>query len=358
MFTRISWSRMLILATTLGGLLAGSLPLEGAPPGGGGTGGGTIYFSANGDGLDFATMNSDGSSKTALPIGRGEPSHLLHGGKRWFLQVRELPGESYPNGNTRTELFAVTTTGEVVQLTNQPDIEINGRRYGAFRWSSNDAAVSWTGRLWETVFVPATRNYVFTGNVVEGGIYAAEVVFGVDGPVLLPQLRSPRVRVDLVVSQGNWEAWAHGPTLAPNLGSHDWSPDGSLMVYSPLATSGLWIADTASGLAVPILEGTGGNPVWSPAGNKIAFDNSNSGIETINPDGTGRKAIIQSTATVSVSFPHWSPTGSHLTYSSYDHFGPNKTSPGPLYIYRATAVGGGKTNLTKAYTYATPVAWR
>jgi hypothetical protein len=92
------------------------------------------------DGLS-ATMNSDGSAKSLLPIDGGEPGRVLHGGHRWFLQVREIPDETYPSSsppafsNTRRELFAVRDDGDeqvTVQLTNQPDLE---NKDGQGRWA-------------------------------------------------------------------------------------------------------------------------------------------------------------------------------------------------------------------------------
>ena len=321
------------------------------PPGSGGdsTGGGTIYFENSS--LGFASMNADGSNKSSLSIDQGEPSYGIHDEHRWFLQVRLIAGEYYPNGATRRELFAVRDDGgQVVQLTNQPNLEVWWR---GFRWTSDDAAVSWTGRFWKGIVDPETgeRSYI----AVEGGIYAGFIDFGPDGPMLREQPSAPLVPVQMIVTEGAWEPYEAGPTLAPDLSTHDWEPFSTAIVYSPLDAHELCIANLVGGERVRILQ-SGRDPVWSPAGDKIAFT-SYSGIETINPDGTGRKAIIQSTATVSVYGPRWSPTGSHLVYSTYDHKS-SGSGLGPLYVYRATANGGGKTNLTKNSTYSYPVAWR
>src|SRR5687767_10522543 len=71
--------KKLLIAVGIAGL-AISLA-SAAPPGGGGTGGGTIFYLSGGS---LNTMNSDGSSKTALPAGVfGNPSRILHGGHRW-----------------------------------------------------------------------------------------------------------------------------------------------------------------------------------------------------------------------------------------------------------------------------------
>jgi hypothetical protein len=87
--------------------------------------GGTIYY----NGVDLLyRMDPDGSGVTALPSSiayDAEPSMQVHGG-RWFLQVQELPGQTYPGVNPgtglprpRLELFAVHESGSpAVQLTD------------------------------------------------------------------------------------------------------------------------------------------------------------------------------------------------------------------------------------------------
>jgi hypothetical protein len=331
-----------LLNTTQGGKPSGG--------GGGDTGGGTIYFVRNPGG--FSTMDSNGGSKTSLGINPGEPSYALHGGQRWFLQTRQLPGEFYPNGSTRRELFAVSGDGgQAVQLTDQPSLEVRGQVRG-YHWTPGDEAVSWTARRWD----------VSTGNVVEGGIYGAGISFGADGPVLLAQPANPLLPVELIVTQGSWEAYEDGPTLAPNVNTHSWSPLAVFVVYDLLDWQAResWIADPVTGAEFQ-LSANGVHPEWSPDGGKIAFDGflGDDGIHTINPDGTGETAIIRSTATVSFYGARWSPTGSHLTYHAFDHWSkPSDPLPGLLYVYRASATGGGKTNLTKDSSYAYPVGWR
>jgi hypothetical protein len=242
-----------LLNTTQGGKPSGG--------GGGDTGGGTIYFVRNPGG--FSTMDSNGGSKTSLGINPGEPSYALHGGQRWFLQTRQLPGEFYPNGSTRRELVAVSGDGgQAVQLTDQPSLEVRGQVRG-YHWTPGDEAVSWTARRWD----------VSTGNVVEGGIYGAGISFGADGPVLLAQPANPLLPVELIVTQGSWEAYEDGPTLAPNVNTHSWSPLAVFVVYDLLDWQAResWIADPVTGAEFQ-LSANGVHPEWSPDGGKIAFD--------------------------------------------------------------------------------------
>ena len=88
-----------------------------------------IVFDSARDGKnEIYTMNPDGASKTPLSAGViGEPSHLLHGDQRWFLQVLVIPGEFYPDGGQRREIFAVNENGLGIQLTDQPELFIATR---------------------------------------------------------------------------------------------------------------------------------------------------------------------------------------------------------------------------------------
>ena len=55
-----------------------------------------------------------------------EPSKATHGGRRWFLEVRNVAG-TYPDGSQRLELFAVrddVNEDYTVQLTNSSELEV------------------------------------------------------------------------------------------------------------------------------------------------------------------------------------------------------------------------------------------
>ena len=325
-FCQQPW-RMLGAATAV--LLLGAGLTNAAPPGG--TGGGTIYFENS---YAVATMNSDGSAKTALPIPEGEPSHVLLRGHRWFLQTRKIPGQTYPNGVTRQELFAFRDDGNelfTVQLTNQADLQADYGG-GTRRWAMADGEVSWIARRWDL------------GNVVAGGIYAAAVAYDGNGNVvgLVQQPTVPLVPLALVF--GDASAY-FGGNLAPDIFSHDWAPDGLKIVHDRRSNlAELWVADAVSGNTVRILATDHANqPVWSPDGTRIAFQSS-AGIDTVAPNGGSRSTIIKWAPTYGVFSPRWSPTGSHLTYSWWDRRSPPQ---GVWDIYRATSSGGGRTNLTK-----------
>jgi hypothetical protein len=313
-------------------------PTFAAKPGGGGngggsTGGGTIYFVSG----SFGQMNSDGSEKTPLPVPAGEPSRQLHAGHRWFVRGAVVAG-FYPNGDQRYELFAYRDDGVVVPLTNDADLQPGvgrGIGYGAddVRWQPGETRISWVAQRWDSA----------RGVVVEAGIYQAALAYD---------------------ALGNLTGIAPGSVAlllpTPDVGTHDWSPDGSRIVYDLLSTRELRIADLVSGDVTLLYAGPAYRPVWSPAGSAIAFQESvyRGDIMTIKPDGTSLKTVIRSQgrshSQPTVWGPSWSPTGSHLVYEQYTINNWIITS----YVYRARADGSASVNLTPESSNAVPLAWR
>ena len=334
-----------------GGALADPPPHNHGGGGGGGGGGapaGTIYFATSGSfGGPLNTMDGDGANKVPVPGDvHGEPSHDLHGDQRWYLEVRFIADEFYPDGGERRELFAVTEAGDEVQLTDQADLEpVPSVTFGATRWTPDDAFVSWVGLRWDGI----------TGLPVDAGVYVAEVDYdATSGDVigLTAQPLDPMVPTAFVEDFS--EVWR------PLVRTHDWSPDQTAIVYDTVDWE-LFTADTFTGDSFLLTNTTGvGFPVWSPDGSKIAFQVPVASIATINPDGSGEKTIIKrkSHSVFGAGLPGWSPTGEHLIYQWH----PGQTQGGEFPIpdvYRATAGGGGKTNLTADVEGpTTPIAWR
>ena len=128
---RISWLAVLLLAVCL------TAPLhaqgKGNGGGGGGNGGGkggggddeppppgVVYFANHEPTSEILVANAaDGSGETLLfsqggPVtpynGLEEPTQMLHGGLRWFLEGQPIPGGTYPDGRQRFEIFAVDSS--------------------------------------------------------------------------------------------------------------------------------------------------------------------------------------------------------------------------------------------------------
>lgn len=330
--------RLVILAATMAFSLASGGKAPAAPPGD--CGGGTIYYQANpSTGYYFGAMNCDGSAKTVLPLGllEGEtragsqPSRLLHGGQRWFLQN--------PLVGTWHQLVATRADGQVsVTLVGDPLVNVGIYSYPTTlkaRWSPEDVAVSY-----------AAQKYNELGEEVESGLYVIDLDFDADGtPQAVP---GSERRVALYGFHG-----------------HDWSPDGSKMVVGGggLAIVDLNTIDPNTGL--PSIQGITTeptwhhNPVWSPTSATIAFQKNHGpsiawGIATISPDGSNLKDILPPNANRGVEYllPYWSPTGTHLVFQRRDYKG--------VHIIRSTSAGKNLTNLTADLPagYKVPIGWR
>lgn len=332
---------------TVVSLVIVSLSLAAKPGGGGGTGStgaGTIYFmSGSGANYGMSSMNSDGSSKTALPLNvTGIPSRTLHGGHRWFLTRRTIVGETYPNGLARREVFALRDDGDeefTVQLTDDPDLEF----LPGMCWAPGETAN--TG-----LFSGFARRWIFDGVdwVIDPdsvGIYTATVLFDEQGDVAgLAAAPALLVSVGVVPASSPGQWWPDAYNW-----HFDWSPDLTEIVYSNADRSALLAQDVFTGEVRTLT--TGKSPYgakWSPAGNLIVFGTGYGTIETIAPDGTGRKEVIRAGA----MYPDISPTGSHILYM-YPYGG----SEGDL--FRATMSGATKVNLTSGIAGWKSIAgWR
>jgi hypothetical protein len=315
--------------------------------------GGTIYFRRwSTPDSPVWTMNADGSGKARLPDGvRGEPSWRLHAGHRWFLDVRELPGETYPDGQPRRELVAIRADGRFVQLTTQYDLEPST---ATPRWlrHTDDRRISWIARRWSH------------GQPVEGGIYTAQIDFDHEGNVtgLVEQPLGPLVPLELVTVMSA-EAWWSSP--APDVYSHDWSPGGSAIVYDS-TRGGLFIANLETHERSVLIERFASDPVWSPDGSRIAFKCMDpvkpiGTIDVVRPDGTRCETVVGSRTMpyFAVSLPLWSPTGTHVCYQRVGGRIEPIGRPIDIDVFRVLADGSGQRNLTADTDISfSLIAWR
>ena len=297
-------------------------------------------------------MNPDGSNKLALPAGvAGEPSRLLHGGHRWFLEVQDVPGQTYPSQsslNTRREIVAVRDDGNpayAVMLTTQVDLETNGN----VRWLPGDGQVSWVARRWSGA------------QIVEAGVYSAAVNFDGAGNVtgLAAQPLVPTIATSLVPWTGSLGSGWFQNDLGPDLLEYDWAPSATQVAYGRFSATELRIATVGGGDALVYASPWIRMPVWSPDGSKIAFKSSPGnfgGLYTISPAGANLKRIVKNGTQYSVERPAWSPTGSHLVYARFNSG--SFAISNYFDVYRITAVGTGEANLTSTVGTALPIAWR
>jgi serine/threonine protein kinase/Tol biopolymer transport system component len=298
---------------------------------------GIIYFATD---YEFLTMNPDGSHKKMLPAKvRGEPSWALHHGHRWFLTTRQVSGEPYPSGQKRRELFLVRGDGDesaTVQLTDDPRREPLAPRWARDRETgAADGLVSWAAKRWDK-------------NATEPplAIFTVRITFNNSGDVTASGLGVPTLLVELPYrSAARPDGGGNDSVGRRSEPGHDWSPDGTQLVYCPGDT--LMVLDLASGKTANLRAGQ--DPRWSPDGTRIVFCGPASSIQTIAVDGTDLKTIagIPRFPEVALSppgmmrAPVWSPDSRHILYACR-----KPGSSRDVNIYRIPAEGGEALNLT------------
>jgi hypothetical protein len=316
-------------------------PSEAAPPGGGGGGvpPGKIFYTWNtaplssGWGVEylgFWSMNADGSGKQLLTYqpanyDSAQLSYLTHEGHRWFLES----GRS-PNSANRSAMFAVRDDGDpnfTVVLVDAPDdVSMNH-----WRWAKDDSFLSIAAM---PVIANPNGGYSTDPNALHR-IYAAGIAFDPDSG--LPALTTPLVEV------------VEGERLGyPDIENHDWSPDGTEVVYGRrpndgTATAEVKITNVVTG-ETRLLANNSYDPVWSPDGTRVAYKPFNDGIHVVNPDGSG---LLKITSGNGDDTPGWSPDSKHVVFERILL----KTVKGGSQeyhtdIYRVPAGGGKAVNLT------------
>ena len=340
----------------------------------------TIYFIVpdNSNNIEeIWKMNPDGSGKTqvlVLPrIGEDEgylPSKARHGGRRWFLLLRDVGG-SYPNlpgdtGYPRRELFAISDQGEAVQLTDDPSFQPNEPVMGKAMlcWTIGtlgvaDSRITMVGRRWNTDGTAIT----------EAGLFAIdlnpETLAANSGENL--RFSPTRMPVPLEVSL-DYDTYGDVALVS----GYDWSPDGMQLVYSQDGI--LFIAGLAGGNPQVLVSDPtpdAHHPKWSPilvgGQAQILFTTGSGGwqiaLERINLDGTGRITVVPPYTNVKIfRYPDstlWSPAGAYVLYAEYDSGFGVPWKKAQCDIIRVTPSGSSRTSLTgdtsPAWCY--PVGW-
>jgi len=301
---------------------------------------GRIYLSV-GRNRWLYTLTSEAGQAVVRPVGvQGQPSKALHAGRRWFLQLRAVSGTETRSNRLRNELWAVTADERGIWLAGdeQLDLQPECRWARDYERRLDDGRVSWVA--------------LSDSGAPPGGIYSAQVVFDDAGQVagLVELPTAPLVS-------------AAGGFISVGEGNHDWSPDGSQVVYAVRLgqigqMSELQILDLRTRQIRKLTQGIA--PVWSPDGSCIAFRRGHDKILTIHPDGSGLQTVAQRLhpgVMYAEPIPGyyelvWALDSSALLYGLHELNLDNKD------FYRIARTGGEPQNFTRGVLGdAIPVAW-
>jgi Tol biopolymer transport system component len=319
---------------------------------------GRIYFSMNGR---LHTMAVKDTKPALTPLGYpAPPSRALHGGHRWFLEIRTM--KSTQTNNPPRELFAVRDDAEAnqaIQLTNLPEIgQMTGvnvfamtlihpgqERDRIIGWARDasrgldDGLISWAATK---PMAPSARS----GPPSPPAIYLVRVAFDAAGDIT--GLAEPLSAIPLVT----------------NATTHDWSPDGRRLAYTkPGRTNALHILDLETRQSSALTEGEA--PSWSPDGEWIAFHRGNASLHLIRPDGSDLRTLGRLDSPAGMKFlgpPRpgfyrvvWAPNSKALVYDFWDYGGLNTTYH---QLFHRPLDGGEPQSLTAdLMTDTSPVAW-
>lgn len=302
-----------------------------------------IYYHDDYRDSSMATNGTDKRADTS-----GEPSYLLHGGQRWFLQLRAVAGTN-PDGRSRYEVFAVSHDGmSVVQLTDDPNFRTNG-----FRWLKNDEAISYSG-----VHFHSADPLDGDSHIVRLGISDVAGALASTGSAAVVATAGVTV--------------LSGQKLQCDIFSHDWAPGGAELVFedAPGYNAGFSVfilrrVNVITGAVSLVIDG-GQQPVYAPNGIEIAFRRAGyritPGVYAIHPDGSGLRTIVKDGQTTASYAPSWSPDGGSLAFERQV----TTSSKGQYYyswdIFTCPSAGGNGakvTNLTGDISYgAFLTGWR
>lgn len=330
---------------------------KGGNGGGGGGGGGgnnpppappgTIYFIDGYFTDDEATlaMDGNGDAKTLVAEGSvsGTSSRLQYGaGYRWTLSVEPTTATYDRVINANGDVIVEDLVQhEVVARRPGPDgfeeivlTDLFGYVNPTLHSHDEDASLRWANDQADTFFSFKGRDLSNAVTIESDGTTTVEQ----------PKVRDAIFRVwvsgaEMHAFADIWmpvtwqstdadgdpivEVAASSPSLGEDNFKHDWSPDGSQLVYvldpsNDIAE--LWVKTIPDGNLQLVFDAEPtiydvGNPKWQPTGSKIAFWFAGD-IYTVEPDGSDLQTVIHSSARA-----QWSPDGKYMAYHNiYSRF--------------------------------------
>jgi Tol biopolymer transport system component len=158
----------------------------------------------------------------------------------------------------------------------------------------------------------------------------------------------PRLDVFLMSADGSKETF-----VAENGGDPAWSPDGQRIAFQRPANGEIYVVDADGTDLVRLTRNAvgDGEPAWSPDGRQIAFQTTRDGpaeIYVMDADGTDARRVTNDN--LPDLAPNWSPDGSRI---AFEKVAPN----GNADIAVINADGSGQTRLTTHPADDRAAAW-
>ena len=288
---------------------------------------GTIAFISSRDGPqnEVYVMDGAGGGVTRL-TDMAEPKHpptarLSPDG----TQVLFAAGEP-------ADLWVVNADGTgLLRLTESADWSLD---YYSASWSPDGTLIAYSDDpgLW-------IMNPDGSGKTLLSDLGAYDISWAPDGDRILFTGYDPVVCCDLYM----WVISKDGTGLAKLTDQFvyrkaQWSPTGTQIAYL-LDGPDLWVMN-ADGTDPTLVATDAWRISWAPDGSLIAF--AGQGLETVRPDGSDRRQVVDMIIDPDNGYPYWSPGASTIAFVSY----PNEVLGEPRDVYTVSPDGTGLTNIT------------